>query len=141
MGIEIDRAPSSGRRLADALFGVAGGLFASFQGFISPESFTLLDSIMILCMVVLGGMGNVFGVALGAVLLTALPPGCIDGPAAGNGEQPSFRIHGTTLYGPVRKGCEERFGDCAAHALRRAGDYDTSAFKPSHASSLVRLCR
>ena len=53
--------------------GVAGGLFASFQGFISPESFTLLDSIMVLCMVVLGGMGNVAGVALGALLLTALP--------------------------------------------------------------------
>jgi len=53
--------------------GVAGGLFASFQGFISPESFTLLDSIMVLCMVVLGGMGNVGGVVLGAVLLTALP--------------------------------------------------------------------
>jgi branched-chain amino acid transport system permease protein len=53
--------------------GVAGGLFASFQGFISPESFTLLDSIMVLCMVVLGGMGNVGGVVLGAILLTALP--------------------------------------------------------------------
>ena len=53
--------------------GVAGGLFAAFQGFISPESFTLLDSIMVLCMVVLGGMGNVGGVVLGAVLLTALP--------------------------------------------------------------------
>jgi branched-chain amino acid transport system permease protein len=53
--------------------GVAGGLFASFQGFISPESFALLDSIMVLCMVVLGGMGNVGGVVLGAVLLTALP--------------------------------------------------------------------
>jgi len=53
--------------------GVAGALFASFQGFISPESFTLLDSIMVLCMVVLGGMGNVGGVVLGAVLLTALP--------------------------------------------------------------------
>jgi branched-chain amino acid transport system permease protein len=53
--------------------GVSGGLFASFQGFISPESFTLLDSIMVLCMVVLGGMGNVGGVVLGAVLLTALP--------------------------------------------------------------------
>jgi branched-chain amino acid transport system permease protein len=53
--------------------GVAGGLFASFQGFISPESFTLLDSVMVLCMVVLGGMGNVGGVVLGAVLLTALP--------------------------------------------------------------------
>jgi branched-chain amino acid transport system permease protein len=53
--------------------GVAGGLFASFQGFISPESFALLDSIMVLCMVVLGGMGNVGGVVLGALLLTALP--------------------------------------------------------------------
>ena len=53
--------------------GVAGGLFASFQGFVSPESFTLLDSIMVLCMVVLGGMGNVGGVVLGATLLTALP--------------------------------------------------------------------
>ncbi|HET9699698.1 MAG TPA: ABC transporter ATP-binding protein [Burkholderiales bacterium] len=53
--------------------GVSGGLFASFQGFVSPESFTLLDSIMILCMVVLGGMGHVPGVVLGALLLTALP--------------------------------------------------------------------
>jgi branched-chain amino acid transport system permease protein len=53
--------------------GVAGGLFVSFQGFVSPESFTLLDSIMVLCMVVLGGMGNVGGVVLGAALLTALP--------------------------------------------------------------------
>jgi len=53
--------------------GVSGGLFAAFQGFISPESFTLLDSIMILCMVVLGGMGHVPGIVLGAVLLTALP--------------------------------------------------------------------
>jgi len=53
--------------------GLAGALFASFQGFISPESFHLIDSIMVLCMVVLGGMGNVAGVVLGAVLLTALP--------------------------------------------------------------------
>ena len=55
--------------------GVAGGLFSAFQGFVSPESFKLMDSIMILCMVVLGGMGNVPGVVLGAVLLTALPEG------------------------------------------------------------------
>jgi branched-chain amino acid transport system permease protein len=53
--------------------GIAGGLFAAFQGFVSPESFHLIDSIMVLCMVVLGGMGNVAGVVLGAVLLTALP--------------------------------------------------------------------
>lgn len=57
-----------------AMFGgVAGGLFASFQGFISPESFHLLESIMILCMIVLGGMGHIPGVILGAILLTVLP--------------------------------------------------------------------
>jgi len=53
--------------------GLSGGLFAGFQGFVSPESFNLLESIMILCMVVLGGMGNIAGVILGAVLLTVLP--------------------------------------------------------------------
>jgi branched-chain amino acid transport system permease protein len=53
--------------------GVGGGLFAALQGFVSPESFTLMESIMVLCMVVLGGMGHVPGVVLGAVLLTVLP--------------------------------------------------------------------
>ena len=53
--------------------GVSGALFAGFQGFVSPESFNLLESIMILCMIVLGGMGNIAGVILGAVLLTVLP--------------------------------------------------------------------
>ena len=53
--------------------GVAGGLFAGFQGFVSPESFSLMESIMILCMVVLGGMGNISGVVLGGVLLVILP--------------------------------------------------------------------
>ncbi|NDU80206.1 MAG: ABC transporter ATP-binding protein [Ferrovum sp.] len=53
--------------------GVAGALFAGFQGFISPESFTLQESVMVLCMVVLGGMGNISGVVLGTFLLTLLP--------------------------------------------------------------------
>jgi branched-chain amino acid transport system permease protein len=53
--------------------GVGGGLFAAFQGFVSPESFTLMESIMILCMVVIGGMGHIPGVVLGAVLVTVLP--------------------------------------------------------------------
>jgi branched-chain amino acid transport system permease protein len=57
-----------------AIFGgLAGGLFASFQGFISPESFNLWESILILCMIVLGGMGNIPGVILGAIMLTVLP--------------------------------------------------------------------
>jgi branched-chain amino acid transport system permease protein len=53
--------------------GISGVLFASFQGFISPESFTLTESIMIVAMVVLGGLGHLPGVILGAVLLAALP--------------------------------------------------------------------
>jgi len=53
--------------------GVAGGMFAAIQGFISPESFVLVESIMLLAMVVLGGMGNVWGVVLGAVLLSFTP--------------------------------------------------------------------
>lgn len=53
--------------------GISGALFAGFQGFISPESFSLMESIMILSMIVLGGMGNIYGVVLGAILLTILP--------------------------------------------------------------------
>jgi branched-chain amino acid transport system permease protein len=53
--------------------GVAGGLFASIQGFISPESFVLHESIMVLAMVVLGGMGNIWGVIAGAMLLSFVP--------------------------------------------------------------------
>jgi branched-chain amino acid transport system permease protein len=57
-----------------AMFGGASGaLFAGFQGFVSPESFSLMESIMVLCMVVLGGMGNIAGVILGGVLLALLP--------------------------------------------------------------------
>jgi len=53
--------------------GVAGGLFSGFQEFVSPESFKLEESIMVLCMVVLGGMGNIPGVVLGGLLLAVLP--------------------------------------------------------------------
>jgi branched-chain amino acid transport system permease protein len=53
--------------------GIAGGMFSAIQGFISPESFILIESIMVLSMVVLGGMGNVFGVILGALLLSFIP--------------------------------------------------------------------
>ena len=53
--------------------GVSGSMFASFQGFVSPESFSLMESVMIVAMVVLGGMGHLPGVILGAVMLAALP--------------------------------------------------------------------
>ncbi len=53
--------------------GVAGGLFAGFQEFVSPESFSLMESVMVLCMVVLGGMGHIPGVVLGGLLLSVAP--------------------------------------------------------------------
>jgi branched-chain amino acid transport system permease protein len=53
--------------------GVSGVMFAGFQRFISPESFSLQESIMIVAMVVLGGIGHIPGVIVGALLLAALP--------------------------------------------------------------------
>ena len=53
--------------------GVSGAMFAAFQGFVSPESFSLMESVMIVAMVVLGGLGHLPGVILGALMLAALP--------------------------------------------------------------------
>ena len=53
--------------------GVSGVMFATFQSFISPESFSLQESIMVVAMVVLGGIGHIPGVIVGALLLAALP--------------------------------------------------------------------
>lgn len=75
--------------------GVAGGLFAGFQQFVSPESFGLLESVTVLCMVVLGGMGHIPGVVLGALLLAVLPEALRH--AAGPVQQAVF---GTILIDP-----------------------------------------
>jgi branched-chain amino acid transport system permease protein len=53
--------------------GVSGAMFAAFQGFVSPESFSLMESVMIVAMVVLGGIGHIAGRDSGRVLLSALP--------------------------------------------------------------------
>ncbi len=53
--------------------GLAGAFFAARMKFVSPESFTFLESAMVLCMVVLGGMGSIPGIMLGVLALIALP--------------------------------------------------------------------
>ncbi len=53
--------------------GFAGCFFAARQGFISPESFTFIESAIILAIVVLGGMGSQLGVILAAIAMTILP--------------------------------------------------------------------
>ncbi|SUA51295.1 leucine/isoleucine/valine transporter permease subunit [Oligella ureolytica] len=53
--------------------GFGGAFFAARQGLVNPESFTFIESALILAVVVLGGMGSQLGVILAAILLTALP--------------------------------------------------------------------
>jgi len=73
MGINTRNVKLLAFALGASFGGVAGALFAAFQGFVSPESFNLMESVVIVSMVVLGGMGHVPGVILGALLLTGLP--------------------------------------------------------------------
>lgn len=53
--------------------GLAGSLFAAKMRFVSPESFTFMESVLILCMVILGGLGSIGGVIVGSVILVTLP--------------------------------------------------------------------
>ncbi len=53
--------------------GFGGAFFAARQGLVNPESFTFIESALILAIVVLGGMGSQLGVILAAVLLTVIP--------------------------------------------------------------------
>jgi branched-chain amino acid transport system permease protein len=53
--------------------GVAGSLFAHFMGFIAPDDFDIFTSILILVMLFLGGVGTIYGAALGAAFLKLLP--------------------------------------------------------------------
>jgi len=73
MGINVRNMKVLAFAMGASFGGVAGAMFGAFQGFISPESFTLTESIAILAMVVLGGIGHIPGVVLGAVLLAVLP--------------------------------------------------------------------
>ncbi len=73
MGINTRNVKLLAFAMGASFAGVAGGLFAGFQGFVSPESFVLTESIMILCMIVLGGLGHIPGVIVGAILLTLTP--------------------------------------------------------------------
>lgn len=73
MGIPTKTVKLQAFAIGASFGGVSGALFAGIQGFVSPESFTLMESIVIVAMVVLGGMGSVAGVILGAVLLYAIP--------------------------------------------------------------------
>ena len=73
MGINTTHLKLLAFAMGASFGGLAGGMFSAIQGFISPESFVLVESVMVLAMVVLGGMGNIWGVILGAILLSFVP--------------------------------------------------------------------
>lgn len=73
MGINTRNTKLAAFAIGASFGGVSGAMFSAFQGFISPESFVLNESIVIVAMVVLGGMGHIPGVILGALLLYAIP--------------------------------------------------------------------
>ncbi|MBY0242057.1 MAG: ABC transporter ATP-binding protein [Burkholderiaceae bacterium] len=73
MGINTRNVKLLAFSMGASFGGIAGAMFASFQGFVSPESFSLTESIAVLAMVVLGGIGHIPGVIMGGALLAALP--------------------------------------------------------------------
>ena len=73
LGLNPTRVKLSAFTLGASFAGLAGAFFAARQGLVTPESFTFIESALILAVVVLGGMGSQIGVILAAVLLTVLP--------------------------------------------------------------------
>jgi branched-chain amino acid transport system permease protein len=73
MGIHVRNVKLLAFALGATFGGISGCLFAAFQGFVSPESFSLMESVIVLSMVVLGGLGHVPGVILGAIILSLFP--------------------------------------------------------------------
>jgi len=73
LGLNPTRIKLSAFTLGASFAGLAGAFFAARQGLVNPESFTFIESAMILAVVVLGGMGSQLGVVLAAILLTVLP--------------------------------------------------------------------
>lgn len=69
LGLSPTRIKLTAFTISAAFAGFAGTLFAARQGFVSPESFTFVESAFVLSIVVLGGMGSQFAVILAAILL------------------------------------------------------------------------
>ena len=73
LGIDVPRYKLAAFAIGTALAGLAGGLYAANLGFISVDSFGFVDSVTVLSMVVVGGIGSVAGVTIAAAVLSALP--------------------------------------------------------------------
>jgi branched-chain amino acid transport system permease protein len=73
MGVEVTRQKVVAFALSAMFAGLAGAIFAHWEGFVTPESFTFWESCLLVCAVVLGGMGSITGVILGALCIVLVP--------------------------------------------------------------------
>jgi len=73
MGVNLTTTKLSAFALGASWAGLVGVLFAAKTTFINPASFTMSESILVLCIIVLGGMGSIPGVIIGALIIVLLP--------------------------------------------------------------------
>ncbi len=73
LGVDVPRFKLAAFAIGTALAGLAGALYANNLKFISPDSFGFVESMTVLAMVVIGGIGSVLGVTAAAVVLSLLP--------------------------------------------------------------------
>ena len=73
IGIDTTKAKLAAFATSATIGSIAGVIFAASQRFVSPESFTLQESVLIVLMIVIGGIGNILGVIAGAAILILLP--------------------------------------------------------------------
>jgi branched-chain amino acid transport system permease protein len=85
MGVNVTKVKVSAFIIGSAFAGAAGALLAHYEGFITPQTFRMDVSFIILTMVVLGGTGSITGSALAAVFLSYLPEYLRGLKAAGGG--------------------------------------------------------
>ena len=72
-GIQLTRMKMTGFVASAAFAGVAGSIFARWENFVTPESFTFWESVMLVTMVVIGGMGSIPGTLLGVAIVVLIP--------------------------------------------------------------------
>ena len=72
-GISVNKGKLEASAIGAIFGGMAGAIYAHYISFISPESFTFHFSVVLICIVILGGLDNILGVVIGAILLTVIP--------------------------------------------------------------------
>ncbi|MFB2550473.1 ABC transporter permease subunit [Ensifer soli] len=73
VGINTTNAKLAAFATSATIGSIAGVIFAASQRFVSPESFTLQESVLIVLLIVVGGIGNILGIVAGATILIILP--------------------------------------------------------------------